>query len=415
MKNTIIITCAPGTSRFLAEELRELGYPIIGERPLDIETEGTLDDCLRLNLHLTTAHRVLYLLRQFRAYQSDQLYRKIKQIAWEDYIPPDSYFSVGSFVRNDSVRDHRFANLRVKDAVVDRLQAHYGRRPDSGPRTDRIVLFLYWKETHASVYLNTSGESLTRHGYRQVSVEAPMQESLAAVLIRASRWHPSQPFVNPMCGSGTLAIEAALRRINRPPGVLRTNYAFMHLQSFSAVTWERMVEDARQGEIKSTSAPPVIIASDVDPRAITAARQNAEAAGVESLIRFEVADFRETQVPLTGSSSEDDRKPVIMVNPPYGARLGEEKELMPLYAGLGDFFKQRGGGYYGYIFTGNLSLAKHVGLRSKSRTELYNGKIESRLLEYELWARKDRLNQVDSSKLLANAFNTLLYCLTSRK
>lgn len=389
MTNTIIVTCAPGTSQFLAGELRELGYPVVGERPLDVETEGTMADCLRLNLHLRTAHRVLYLLRQFRAYQSDQLYRKIKQIAWEDYIPPDSYFSVSSFVRNDSVRDHRFANLRVKDAVVDRLQDHYGRRPDSGPRTDRIVLFLYWKETHASIYLDTSGESLTRHGYRQVSVEAPMQESLAAVLIRASHWHPSQPFVNPMCGSGTLAIEAALQRINRPPGVLRTNYAFMHLKSFSATTWERMVQEARQGEIENPSPHPTIVASDLDPQAITTARQNAEVAGVADHIQFEVADFRETSVPPVGTNT-DEGKPVIMVNPPYGTRLGEEKELMPLYAGLGDFFKQRGGGYYGYIFTGNLSLAKHVGLRTKSRTELYNGKIESRLLEYELWARETR-------------------------
>ena len=388
MKTTIIVTCAPGTSQFLAEEILELGYPVINEHPLDVETEGTMEDCLRLNLHLTTAHRVLYLLRQFRAYQPGQLYRKIKQIAWEDHIPPDSYFSVSSFVRNESVRDHRFANLRVKDAIVDRLQDHYGRRPDSGPRTDRIVLFLYWKETHASIYLDTSGESLTRHGYRQVSVEAPMQESLAAVLIRASRWHPSQPFVNPMCGSGTLAIEAALQRIKRPPGVLRTNYSFMHLKSFSATTWERMVQEAQRGEIESTSSHPTIIATDQDPQAIAAARQNAEAAGVTDHIRFEVADFRETPVPPVGSNSADDGKPVIMVNPPYGARLGEEQELMPLYAGLGDFFKQRGGGYYGYIFTGNLSLAKHVGLRTKSRTELYNGKIESRLLEYELWARE---------------------------
>ena len=388
MNSTIIVTCAPGTSRFLADELRELGYPIVAEHPLDVATEGTLEDCMRLNLHLRTAHRVLYLLRQFRAYQPDQLYRKVKQLAWEDYIPPDSYFSVTSFVRNPTVRDHRFANVRVKDAIVDRLQAHYGQRPDSGPRTDRIVIFLYWKDTYASIYLDTSGESLTRHGYRQVSVEAPMQESLAAVLIRASRWHPSQPFVNPMCGSGTLAIEAALLAVNRPPGLLRTNYALMHLTSFSAAGWEKLVQEARQAERKSTPDTPIIIATDHNPKAIAAARQNAEAAGVASLIRFEATEFQQTPVPPTGESSLAEEKPVIMVNPPYGARLGAEKELIALYAGLGDFFKQYGGGYYGYIFTGNLSLAKHVGLRTKSRTELYNGKIESRLLEYELWARK---------------------------
>ena len=384
-KSTIIATCAPGTSSFLADELRELGYPVVAEHSLDVETEGTLEDCLRLNLYLRTAHRVHFLLRTFRAYQSDQLYRKVKQIAWEDYVSADSYLSVTSFVRNPTVRDHRFANVRVKDAIVDRLQNHYGRRPDSGPRTDQIVIFLYWKDTYASIYLDTSGESLTRHGYRQVSVEAPMQESLASVLIQASRWHPSQPFVNPMCGSGTLAIEAALMRIRRPPGVLRTNYAFMHLKTFSATPWERMVQEARASEVTELPGLPTIIATDQDSDAVDAARQNAEAAGVASLIRFETVDFERTPVPSVSEDTLPEGKPVIMVNPPYGARLGEEKTLATLYAGLGDFFKQRGGGYYAYIFTGNLALAKHVGLRTKSRTELYNGKLESRLLEYELY------------------------------
>lgn len=384
-KSTIIVTCAPHNSTFLADELRELGFPVLAEHALDVETEGTLDDCLRLNLYLSTAHRVHYLLSAFRAYQTDQLYRKVKQIAWEDYIPADSYLSVTSFVRTPSVRDHRFANVRVKDAVVDRLQDHYGRRPDSGPRTDRIVLFLYWKETHAQLYLDTSGESLTRHGYRQVSVEAPMQESLAAVLIRASAWQPAQPFVNPMCGSGTLAIEAALRRINRPPGLLRTNYAFMHLKTFVPARWEALLAEARQAEVADVSGLPAIIATDNDPEAIAAARQNAEAAGVADLIQFETTDFQQTPVPSAAASAAAPGKPVIMVNPPYGSRLGEEEELTKLYAALGDFFKQHGAGYYGYIFTGNLALAKHVGLRTKSRTELYNGKLEARLLEYILY------------------------------
>ena len=388
MKTTIIVTCAPNTSRFLADELRELGYPIVAEHGLDVETEGTLEDCMRLNLHLRTAHRVHLLLKQFRAYQADQLYRKVKQVVWEDLIPADSYFSVTSFVRNATVRDHRFANVRVKDAIVDRLQAHYGRRPDSGPRTDRIVVFLYWKDTHASIYLDTSGESLTRHGYRQISVEAPMQESLAAVIIRASRWHPSQAFVNPMCGSGTLAIEAALIRANRPPGLIRANYAFMHLKSFAPSQWRALQAQAQEAETLDTKALPPIIATDIDPGAVAAARQNAKAAGVADAIQFETIDFQQTTVPAASEAASSRGKPVIIVNPPYGARIGEEEALRELYRSIGDFFKQRGGGYDGYIFTGNLALAKHVGLRTKSRTELYNGKLESRLLAYELYTGK---------------------------
>ena len=324
-KTTIIVTCAPGTSTFLADELRELGYPVIAEHALDVETEGTLDDCMQLNLCLRTAHRVHYLLKKFRAYQADQLYRKVKQVEWESLIPADSYFSVTSFVRNDTVRDHRFANVRVKDAIVDRLQAVYGERPDSGPRTDKIVVFLYWKETHASIYLDTSGESLTRHGYRVESVEAPMQEALAAVLIRVSHWHISQPFVNPMCGSGTLAIEAALMQARRVPGLIRTNYAFMHLKTFAVSRWKQLQEEARSKEVPPP-ATPRIIATDHDPEAVRATRQNAEAAGVEAFIRFETTAFRDTPIPAI-ESSNNEGQPVIIVNPPYGTRLGEEEEL----------------------------------------------------------------------------------------
>ena len=203
-----------------------------------------------------------------------------------------------------------------------------------------------------------------------------------------------------MCGSGTLAIEAALRRINRPPGLLRTNYAFMHIKTFGPARWEALLEQARQAEVDNVSNFPAIVATDHDPEAMAAARQNAEAAGVEHLIRFETVDFQQTPVPPAAETTSALEKlvagkpprprwiagkPVIMVNPPYGSRLGEEEELAELYAALGDFFKQHGAGYHGYIFTGNLALAKHVGLRTKSRTELYNGKIESRLLEYILY------------------------------
>jgi putative N6-adenine-specific DNA methylase len=222
-----------------------------------------------------------------------------------------------------------------------------------------------------------------------------MQEALAAVIIQASAWHPHRAFVNPMCGSGTLAIEAALLRINRPPGLLRTNYAFMHLKTFSAARWEELRKEAQQAEVADVANLSPIVATDHDPEAVSAARQNAAAAGVEHLIRFEVADFPQTPVPSVAENSLPDGSPVagspvvgnpvIMVNPPYGSRLGEEEELKKLYAALGDFFKQRAAGYHAYIFTGNLALAKHVGLRTKSRTELYNGKLESRLLEYELY------------------------------
>ena len=383
---TITVTCAPYNGPVLAEELTALGYPVKSSSILEVTTEGTLQDCMYLNLHLRTAHRVLYRLKGFRCANANQLYRQLQIVNWDQYIPADSYFSVGSYVKNPTIRDTRFANLRVKDAIVDSLQQTYGRRPDSGPRQDSIVVFLHWKDRDAGIFLDTSGESIAKHGYRRVTVEAPMQEALAAAIVQSTRWQPDSPLVNPMCGSGTLAIEAALLKTQKAPGLLRNNFAFMHLKTFDRSAWEQMRSEAEK-HYKQTIAAfsnqmPSIIATDQDPKAISAARQNATQAGVAGLIRFEVADFRDTDFPDPGEHG------VVILNPPYGERLGEEEKLAELYQQMGDFFKQSCAGYWGYIFTGNLNLAKKVGLRTRRRIEFMNAKIESRLLEYELYTGK---------------------------
>ncbi|WKN32504.1 class I SAM-dependent RNA methyltransferase [Porifericola rhodea] len=389
-KRTIVITCAPHISQILAEEVKALGYPVKASSILEVTTEGSLKDCMYLNLHLRTAHRVLYQIKRFRSANADQLYRQLRTIAWKDYIPASSYFSVSSFVKNPSIRDTRFANLKVKDAIVDHLQDRYGKRPDSGPRQDQIVVFLHWKDREAGIFLDTSGESIARHSYRKVTVEAPMQEALAAAIVKSTKWNVELPFVNPMCGSGTLAIEAALLKVNKAPGLLRTNFAFMHLKTFDQKVWEDMRFEASKTFKKSinayTNQLPSIIATDRDPQAIMAARQNAAKAGVAGLIRFEISEFSETELPP--APDEQDGKAVVVINPPYGERLGEEQQLAELYKEMGDFFKQKCAGYQGYIFTGNLNLSKQVGLRTRRRMEFLNGKIDSRLLEYELYTGK---------------------------
>ncbi len=385
MPRKIVVTCAKHTSHLLAEEIKEQGLPVHAVNLLDVTTEGTLEDAMRLNLYLRTAHRVLWLLRSFPAKDADALYRAARQIRWEDYLPSQSYFSVSSFVRNETIRDNRFANLKVKDAIVDHMQDLFGQRPDSGPRQDQIVIFLHWRGEEASIYIDTSGESIARHGYRRVTVEAPMQESLAAAVIHSTRWHPTQPFVNPMCGSGTLAIEAALMQTAKAPGLLHDNFGFMHLKDFRPERWEQLRQEARQKVLEATSVRPTIIATDHDPKAIRAAQENAKAAGVASLIRFEVCPFQETPLPVV-EDQKHEGAPVVVLNPPYGERLGEEQALEETYQEMGDFFKQRCAGYWGYIFTGNLLLAKKIGLKTKRRIEFFSGKIESRLLEYELYA-----------------------------
>ena len=373
--NKIRVTCAKGITPFLKEELILLGFPIISETVAGIETEGTMDDTLRLNLLLRTGHRVLFLLRKFRAENADDLYQKGSNIAWEEYIAGNGYFSVSSSVDNPTIKTPLFANLKLKDAIVDRIRKKSGQRPDSGPEKDRAVLNLYWKNTDCSIYLDTSGEPLSKRNYRKIPMNAPMQETLAAAVIQATAWNGSGHFINPMCGSGTLAIEAALLGLNRASGILRNNFGFMHLKGFNGSLWKDLRAQAKKETKKSLDFR--IIATDISEDAVEAARNNAATAGVEHLIEFDVCDYPDTSIP--------DGSGIVILNPGYGEREGKSKELESVYKGIGDFFKQKCKGYTGYIFTGNLDLAKKVGLKAKKRVPFFNGPIDCRLLEYELY------------------------------
>jgi 23S rRNA G2445 N2-methylase RlmL len=373
--NRILITCAKGIAPLLREELLHMGFPILSESIAGIATEGTITDTYRLNLLLRTAHRILFLLREFPAHDADDLYRAAYEIPWENLISPDEYICVTSSVDNPSIRDSRFANVKCKDAVVDRIREKTGSRPDSGPGRDRVVINLYWKEDSCSLYFDTTGEPLSKRGYRKIPMTAPLQETLAAAVIKASGWNGGGHFINPMCGSGTLSIEAALLGLNRAPGLLRNNFGFMHIRGFDKNLWEYLRSEAKRAAKKAI--PCRIIATDIRREAVEAAQKNAATAGVEHLIEFGVCDYADTVIPEGGG--------VVILNPEYGARMGRIKELESVYCGIGDFFKQKCRGYAGYIFTGNPELAKKVGLRAKRRIQFFNSGIECRLLEYELY------------------------------
>jgi putative N6-adenine-specific DNA methylase len=271
-----------------------------------------------------------------------------------------------------------YANTKLKDAVVDRIRAKTNRRPDTGPLLNKAVVYLYWTDSEGIIYLDTSGETLAKHGYRLYPGKAPMLESLAAATILASRWDKESPFINPMCGSGTLAIEAALIATNRRPGLLRRNYAFMHLKGFDKTAYMEAVLDL---EDEITEVPGLFIhASDHNREAIRLARMNAEKAGVNDYIQIDQFDFRRTKLPQPGVAG------VVFLNPEYGERLGELDDLVVMYKAIGDFLKKECTGYIGYVFTGNLDLAKKIGLATKKKTEFFNGRIDSRLLEFELYS-----------------------------
>lgn len=373
--SSISITCPNRIAPFLKQELQAQNFPIKKVRKAGVETEGTLKDCMKLVLTLRTGHRVHFLLDEFQASDSDQMYKNVNGISWEDYIDSSGYISVTSFIDNPTISNTQYANLTCKDAIVDRIRETTGGRPDSGSSLQHTVVFLFWRNNKCRVFLDTSGESLSRRGYRTNSHTAPLQESLAAAIVKDTRWKNSSHFINPMCGSGTIAIEATLMALNRPAGALRPNFGIKHIKGFDQEYWDQLRNELKLASRKETEAK--IIATDRDPNAIKAARKNARTAGVEHLIQFEVCDFKDTPLPEGNG--------VVVMNPPYGERLGEKDRLQSLYSDIGDFFKQKCTDYTGYVFTGNMELAKHIGLRTNRRTELFNSTIDCRLLEFELY------------------------------
>jgi putative N6-adenine-specific DNA methylase len=381
-KTRIVITCAKGVPPFLKEEISTLGLPVRSESIAGVETEGTMEDAMRLNLFLRTGQRVLLFLQKLEAKNADELYAGISRMEWEDYVSPEEYLCVTSAVDNPTIRDFRFANLKCKDAIVDRIKKKVGRRPDSGSERTGAVVDLYWKGNLCLVYLDTSGEPLYRRGYRKVPLHAPMQETLAAAVIQATGWKGRGNFVNPMCGSGTLAVEAALAALDIAPGLLRKNFGFMHLKGFNRSSWNKMLQEARARMKRSFQGK--LVATDIDLKAIRASRQNAAAAGVDHLIEFSVGDYAETPVP--------EGHGVVILNPEYGERMGKVETLKEIYRGIGDFFKKKCQGYTGYIFTGNLELAKKVGLKAKRKLPFFSSNIECRLLEYDLYEGSRRIS-----------------------
>ncbi|HQV60324.1 MAG TPA: class I SAM-dependent RNA methyltransferase [Chitinophagaceae bacterium] len=376
-RSVIIITCPKRLAPYLAQEVLELGFSIDETFVTGVRLSGTINDCIKLNLNLRCASQVLYSLKQFEAENADEIYNHLIAYPWEMILPDPGYFSITSNVNNPTINNSMFANLRVKDAIVDRMREKRGTRPSTGSELTGAVIHLFWKNERAEIFIDTSGDSLGRHGYRKIPGQAPMLEALAAATIYATRWDRKSPFVNPMCGSGTLAIEAAMIATNRRPGLFRTNYAFMHLQGYDEAVYQ--LEDALL-EKQIIDVPGLrIIATDYSAKAVENAKKNAVAAGVATIIDFAVCDFAATEIP-------QDVPGVFYVNPEYGERLGDIKELEATYARIGDFMKQKCGGYYGYVFTGNLELAKKIGLKAKRRIEFYTSTIDCRLLEYELYS-----------------------------
>ncbi len=385
----IIVTCSKRLAPYLEKEIIELGLIPTRSFITGVELQGTVKDCILLNLNLRCASQVLYSLKEFHCNGPDDLYNALIRYPWENLLSPDDYFSITSNANHFTVNNEMFVNVKVKDAIADRMRRETKGRPDSGPELDQAVFHLFWRDEQAEIFLDTSGGTLAKHGYRKIPGKAPMLESLAAATVMATKWDRRSPFVNPMCGSATVAIEAALMATNRRPGLYRTNYSFMHVKGYETSYYQ---EQFKKLHDQITEIPTLkIIATDISEDAINISKVNAGIAGVEQLIDFAVCDFEDTIIPEAPG--------VVYFNPEYGERLGEVTELETTYARLGDFLKKKCQGYLGYIFTGNLDLAKKIGLKASRRIEFYTSKIDCRLLEYEMYGGSRRVPKPETQQL----------------
>lgn len=397
----IILSCAKCLAPWVEKEVRELGYEPIDKTENIVVVKGSMRDVFKLNLYIRTAHRVLVPLLRATCRHVRELYNLVGSIDWENLLEADGYFSVSSIVHNVTVRDTRLPSLVTKDAIVDRMRIKCNRRPDSGADYDRgAAVFLHWEDSRMIIYLDTSGAPLSKRGYRKIPGSAPMQETLAAACISAMKWDRKTPFVSPMCGSGTPAIEAAMMAIGRAPGSLRSHFGFMSLKGYTQTIpgekaprvaprqrfgaspeqiWKEMVLEAEENENKD-GIPP-IIASDISPEAVQNAQMNAHAAGVSSVIKFFACDFGETPIP-DFPVKEAKYRGCVFFNPEYGIRLGDPVELGPIYERIGTFMNEKCRGYVGALLTGNPELSKQINLYYVTRIPFYNGPIDCRLFVF---------------------------------
>lgn len=368
-------TTAKGVESILAAELYRLGVSEVIKETGGVRFSGDLKTCYLANLWLRTANRVLITIQAFQCSSEDELYEGISAIDWAQYLHPKMTLAVDANVRDSKITHSKYAALKTKDAIVDQMRAKYGSRPDVNVNDPDLQINIHIARNVCTVSLDSSGDSLHKRSYRDLCTPAPLKETLAAALVELTEWDMESPFIDPMCGSGTIVIEAALKAANIAPGLFRRRFGFERWLGHDQKTWKIVKDKAQEQALKVCST--YIAGSDISPEAIRAASSAVKNADLEHIIKLEVQDLAKAEPPESPG--------IVIINPPYGARTGDIDKLADLYKTIGDVFKQRFTGYNGYVFTGNLDLAKRIGLRASKRYILFNGPIESRFIKFELY------------------------------
>jgi putative N6-adenine-specific DNA methylase len=354
----------------LQKEISSLGGKDAAFVPGGVSFEGGWDTCYRTNLWSRIASRVLWKVQDFAYRNEDDVYKAVNALEWPRYFDVDCTLRVNVTAQKSPLRSLEFATLRVKDAVCDRFRETLGRRPDVERAAPDVRIHVFLERDKGTLYLDTSGEPLFKRGGRAGQSEAPLRENLAAGIVMLTGWQPDEPLLDPMCGGGTLLVEAAAMARGRAPGAKR-GFGFQNLKSFKAPLWETVKRETMPDNFN-----PVLYGSDNDPEALKAARRNLAAAGVERWVKLERTDVLGRAAPAPSG--------VMVMNPPYGERMGSADELTRFYPKLGDALKRNFTGWRCYIFTADLRLPKLIRLEPSRRTPLWNGALECRLYEFEI-------------------------------
>ncbi len=365
-----------GLQDVLEQELKDLGFSKVLKGQGGVHFDTNWAGCYRANLRLRTATRVILPILDFPAYNPEELYNNIKKHDFTKYIEQSGTVAVESAVRDSEIfRDSRFVSLKIKDAVVDQFREKYGERPNVDSKQPDLPLLVRSIKNQFSVSLDTSGGSLFKRGYRVAMVDAPIKEHVAAGLLKMTEWKMDKPILDPMCGSGTFLIEAALMALKISPGTLRKHFAFKKWKGFQVEEFDKEVDEAIDEEI--TELPFKFYGFDVSHDAIKAARQNVEAAGLEDYIEISRSPIETLNPPVTEG--------IMITNPPYGERLLEKNEAIEVYKNLAFLLKSKFKGWDAYVLSGDPELSAAMRLKAERRFPVYNGPIECRLLKYNVF------------------------------
>jgi putative N6-adenine-specific DNA methylase len=362
----------------LADELVALGATDVQAGRGGVSFAGDHRTLYRANLWLRTAIRVLRPVLQATVHSPDELYEAVKRVDWSSYMTADHTLAVDANVRDSAITHSQYAARRVKDAICDQFRQRTGRRPSVDPQQPLLPLNLHIAQNVAVLSLDSSGESLHKRGYRPILTKAPLNEALAAGLILLTGWRGASAFLDPMCGSGTLPIEAAWIALRRAPGLTRKRFAFQSWLDFDVRLWTDLRDEARQQMARQLPVP--IWGTDARRDVVHFAQKNAHAAGIGPWLRWRTAD-------IASFPPIDEPTGTLVVNPPYGERLGKSSELRPLYRQIGDLCR-RLPGWRCWVFTGNAALARCIPLPVVERFQLFNGPLRCQFLRLDTQAEQ---------------------------